>query len=320
MSHEVESMAYSEEGGVPWHKLGVKVKGLMTAKEAIEKAGLDWLVETVPIFTRERSFEEVENWRAIRRVKDKKVYGVATAKYEPIQNEEAFQFFDEVVGSGQAVYETAGALQEGRRIWILANLKGNFGIKGDEIKKYVTLTNSHDGTLALQMFWTPIRVVCMNTLRMALAGAQNSFYARHTLNAKDKISAAREILGLANKFYDDWKEQARRLAVLALPAPKMPLLLKASFGLDPQIKAEDIYAPTKREMEKVEVLIHSGKGQDNPRIQGTAWQAYNGVAEYADYQRPYRSERPDARLNGAWFGSGADMKKRAWNFLTTELK
>ena len=318
MSHEVETMAYA--GETPWHGLGVKVKGLMTAREAIEKAGLNWDVETVPVFTRERKFEELVNWRAIRRVKDHKVYGVATARYEPIQNIDAFEFFDQVVGEGQAVYETAGALQEGRRIWILANLKGSIGIRGDEIRRYITLTNSHDGTLALQMFWTPVRVVCMNTLRMALAGAHDSFYARHTLKAKEKIAAAREILGLANKFYEDWKEQARRLAVLVLPAPKVPLLLKAAFNVDQGIPIEQVYAPTKKEMEKVEVLIHEGRGQDNPKIQGTAWQAYNGVAEYADYQRTYRSERPDARLNGAWFGGGADMKKRAWSFLTTELK
>jgi len=86
----------------------------MTSKEAIEKAGLDWLVETVPIYTREQKFEQVENWQAIRRVKDKKVYGVATSKYEPIQNKDAFQFFDKVVGDGQAVYETAGHSRKAR--------------------------------------------------------------------------------------------------------------------------------------------------------------------------------------------------------------
>lgn len=315
MSHEVESMAYA--GAVPWHGLGTKVKGMMTAQEALVAAGLDWEVELVNLFGEwDASIHPLETYRAVRRIKDSKVYGVVGAKYEPIQNRNAFNFFDEVIGTGQAVYETAGSLQEGRRIWILANMKGAIGIKGDEVKRFITLTNSHDGTMALQMFWTPIRVVCMNTLRMALSQARESFYCRHTLNAPDRIAAAREILGLANKFYEEWKRQALRLATLALPAPQVPLLLKAAFNYPEDKRMEEIYDPMRVQMDKAKELIYTGRGQDNPKIQGTAWQAYNGIAEYADYYRPYRSDAPDARLNGAWFGGGMDMKKRAWEFVT----
>jgi len=309
-------MAYA--GEVPWHGLGTKVKGLMTVHEALAAAGLDWEVELANIFieTKGVGVGLVEQWKAVRRLTDRKVFGIVGAKYEPIQNKDAFKFFDEVVGSGQAIYETAGALQEGRRIWILANMKGSIGIRGDEVKKYITLTNSHDGTLALQMFWTPIRVVCMNTLRMALSGARESFYCRHTLNAPERIAAAREILGLANKFYEEWKAQARHLAVLALPAPKIPLLLKAAFDYPEDKPMGEIYDPMRVQMDKAKELIYTGRGQDNPKIQGTAWQAYNGIVEYADYYRPYRSEAPDARLRGAWFGTGMDIKKRAWEYLT----
>jgi phage/plasmid-like protein (TIGR03299 family) len=314
MPHEVETMMYA--GEVPWHGLGKRVAGLQTAEEAIKAAGLDWEVELAEIFTRnDDGLKKATDYRAVRRITDKRVYGIVSPKYQPIQNRDAFRFFDEVVGSKKAIYETAGSLRGGQRIWILANLKGTVGVKGDEIKRYLTLTNSHDGSLALQMFFSPVRVVCMNTLRMALARASNSFYCRHTLGALDRIEAAREILGLATQFYTDWLKEARHLATLQLPAPKVPLLLNAAFNQPDSIKMEDIYNPIQVQMKKVEELITQGRGQDNPAIQGTAWQGYNAVAEYADYYRPYRSQKKDARLNGAWFGSGMAMKKRAWDFL-----
>lgn len=314
MAHEIESLMYA--GEVPWHGLGKKVAGLQTAEEAIAAAGLDWEVELAEIFTKVGAgFKKSEDYRAVRRTKDNRIYGVVSPKYQPIQNREAFGFFDGVVGSKKAIYETAGSLRGGQRVWILANLKGTVGVKGDEIKRYLTLTNSHDGTLALQMFFSPVRVVCMNTLRMALAQATNSFYCRHTAGALDRIEAAQEILGLATQFYAGWLKEARHLATLQLPAPKMPLLLMAAFQQPDSIKMEDVYKPTRVEMQRVEELVTVGRGQNNPQIQGTCWQAYNAVAEYADYYRPYRSQEKEARLNGAWFGSGAQMKKRAWDFL-----
>jgi len=315
MAHEIESLMYA--GETPWHKLGKKVAGLQTAEEAIAAAGLDWDVELAEIFTKSGAvFKKAVDFRAVRRVKDNKVYGVVSPKYQPIQNKDAFSFFDEVVGGKKAVYETAGSLRGGQRIWMLANLKGNVGVKGDEVKRYLTLTNSHDGTLALQMFFSPVRVVCMNTLRMSLARASNSFYCRHTRGALDRIEAAREILGLATQFYTDFLKEARRLAVLQLPAPQMPMLLKAAFDQPDSIKMEDVYNPTLIKMKKVEELVEVDRKEFPKELHGSAWEAYNAVAKYSDYYRPYMSQEKDARLNGAWFGSGMAMKKRAWDFLT----
>ncbi len=316
MAHEVETMMYA--GQVPWHGLGKKVAGLQTAEEAIVAAGLDWDVELATIYTRiDEDFKKVPDLVAIRRVKDRRVYGIVTPKYQPIQNREAFQFFDGVIGEKKAVYETAGSLRGGQRIWIMANLKGTVDVKGDEIKRYLILMNSHDGSLALQMFFSPVRVVCMNTLRMALADASNSFYCRHTQGALDRIQAAREILGLATRFYRDWLGEARNLATLMLPAPKMPLLLKAAFNQPDSIRMEDVYNPTKIEMQKVKELVEVDRKEFPKELHGTAWEAYNAVAKYTDYYREYRSEAKDARLRGVWFGTGAEIKKRAWDYLQT---
>ena len=319
MSHEVESMAYA--GETPWHGLGTKVEGLMTAEEALQKAGLDWTVSLNQLyFSHASRWTKVPRYSAIVRDTDQAVYGVAGKNYVPIQNREAFSFFDAVVGGGEAYYETAGSLRGGARVWILANLKGSLSIKGEEVKRYLTLTNSHDGNLACQMFWTPVRVVCMNTLSMALARATERFYARHTAGAKAKIEEAQKILGFAKKFYEEWGAVANAMALKQLPPAEMPLLLAAAFGTSGAVDPQKIYAPTLVQMERVKELVEVGRGMDNPAIKGTVWQAYNAVAEYADYHRPYRDDSADGKLYGAWFGGGSEMKERAWKYCVGALK
>ncbi len=315
MPHEIETLFYA--GETPWHGLGKKVAGLQTAEEAIKAAGLDWDVELVPIWTRNGKFEQVPDRLAVRRIEDKKVYGLVTPKYTPIQNAQAFQFFDSVVGEKKAIYETAGSLREGQRVWIMANLKGTVNVKGDEIKRYLILMNSHDGSLALQMFFSPVRVVCMNTLRMALAQAQESFYSKHTLNIMDRVRSAQEVLGLSTRFYHDFMADARHLATLALPAPKQTLMLKAAFDQPASIKMEDVYNPIRVQMDKVKELIEVDRKEFPKELHGTAYEGYNAVVKFTDYYRPYKSTGEDARLRGVWFGGGNDIKKRAWNYLTT---
>ena len=318
MAHEVETMAYA--GATPWHGLGTKVEGLMTAEEAIRAAGLDWGVSLHQVYFSNKSrWTEVPKYSAIVRDTDQAVYGIAGSHYVPIQNKDAFGFFDAVVGGGEAYYETAGSLKGGARVWILANLKGSLSVKGEEIKRYLTLTNSHDGNLACQMFWTPVRVVCMNTLSMALSRAAERFYARHTSGATGKIEEAKKILGFAKQFYQEWGEIANAMALKQLPPAKMPLLLAAAFGTSGALDPQKIYAPTAIQMDKVRELVEVGRGMDNKAIKGTVWQAYNAVAEYADYYRPYRQESPDAKLYGAWFGGGAEMKARAWQYCVKAL-
>lgn len=317
MAHEVETMMYA--GAVPWHGLGKKVAGLQTAEEAIVAAGLDWDVELVPIYTRNGDFKKVPDKMAVRRAKDQRVLGLVTPKYTPIQNTQAFQFFDGVVGEKKAIYETAGSLLNGGRVWIMANLKGTVDVRGDEIKRYLILMNSHDGSLALQMFFSPVRVVCMNTLRMALANASDSFYSRHTLGIMQRVRTAQEILGLAQKFYHDFLGEARHLATLALPPAKMPLMLMAAFKQPDSIRMEDVYTPIKMQMDKVKELVEVDRKEFPKELHGTAYEAYNAVAKFTDYYRPYRSESKDARLRGVWFGGGADIKKRTWDYLTTKV-
>jgi len=311
MTHEVESMFYTKE--TPWHGLGKYLDNPATAQEAITMAELDWEVELSPVMVEDKVIEE---FNAVRRIKDGRVYCIVRNRYSPIQNKEAFDFFDNVVGSGQAIYHTAGSLKDGARIWILAKLGDSIGIKGEQVDKYICLSNSHDGSMALQMFWTPIRVVCSNTLAMAeSARIGQRFYTRHTTRYNDRMIVAQEVLGFANKFYNQWTEQADILANNQLKPAELPLLLNTAFGYEKGIPMEEVYQPVQRDMEVVVRLLETGRGMDNPDIRGTKWAAFNATAEYVDYYRKPRGGKPDNRLNSSWFGAGAKIKERAWNHL-----
>jgi len=331
MSHEVETMFYY--GATPWHGLGKKVAKALTAEEAIKIAGLDWEVETVPVYHPwQNEMTQIENKIAIRRVTDGRILGVLSINFTPVQNIEAFEFFDEVVADKVAKYHTAGSLLNGARIWMLAKLNGNgkgstISIQGDAVDKYLLLMNGHDGGLALKMFFTPIRVVCMNTLMVAetqaLRGRSETFYARHTEGIKGRMIEARDILGISVKFYDDFTEKARRLARIQLPPAELPRLLVAAFQTTGAIRPEDVVQPeefSKRREQQFQTVTRlfegEGKGLDAPKIKGTKWAAYNAIVEYVDYAREHHGGNPnDLRLRSAWLGTGAQIKKRAWDYM-----
>jgi phage/plasmid-like protein (TIGR03299 family) len=309
MSHEVETMMFHGES--PWHGLGTRVDHLLTAKEAIAAAGMDWLVEKIQLHLPDG--KAVDHY-ALVRVKDGEIYGYAGKDYKVWNNWEAFQFFDAVTGTGLAKYETAGSLRKGAVIFILANL-GNFGVSGEEMKKYCVLSSGHDSQHALRVFWTPVRVVCMNTLRMALSN-NAGVYHKHTQSiTADSIREAQSFLGLANGFFDTWTTVAQRLSTLALPAPQVPLLLEATFGAIPadSIAAMNWIYTKQRIEELVEVQPY-----DNAKVKGSRWAWYNAVAQHVDhdmYHTPAMDKSPDRRLEKVWFGEGEAVKQRAWDAL-----
>ncbi len=328
MTAELESMFYY--GETPWHKLGKEVPNALTAQEAIVAAGLDWDVEKVNLFTNFKGSKvKVEGKQAIRRQTDGHVLGIMTPQYTPVQNRDAFKFFDSVTGTGEAKYHTAGSLRDGKRIWMLAKLdkNGPINIKGDAIDKFLLLMNSHDGGTSLKMFFTPIRVVCMNTLSMAESGAgkAETFKSTHLGNIYKRMDAAREILVMCTKYYENFEVQANRLAQLQLPPGDLPKLLVAAFGTTGSIRPEDavdlsMFSPQKKtEMEHVINLFEgAGKGLGRDGIRGTKWAAYNSIVEHIDYGKQVnkRSKSPeDTRLEIAW-NWGTPIKNRAWDFLT----
>lgn len=174
MSANVETMFYTREK--PWHGLGTMVMEAPTSAAALELAGLKWQVIQKPLATEDGI--SVPGFKANLRETDNQVLGVVTNRYKVVQNEDAFAFTDDLLGEG-VTYETAGSLQNGRRIWILAKLPQRYIISGDEITPYLVFMNSHDGTGALKAAMTPVRVVCQNTLNLALSTAKRSWSTNH---------------------------------------------------------------------------------------------------------------------------------------------
>lgn len=316
MSHNItnkDSIAYA--GEVPWHGIGKKVSDVMTASEALISGGLDWDVIPNPIYNAEGKV--ISGFKAITRKDTGDVFYVSGERYTPIQNRDCFKLFDEVVGTGLAKYEVVGSLKEGRKVWILSRLPYDFSVKGkDEVNSYLLLTTSHDGSLSLQMFETPVRVVCQNTLSASLSGRERGkvAYFKHTINYQSRIGQAQEILASTKVYYDNFKIASEALANKQFTSLQIDSFLNNLFEVE---DASKVSGKTKSAIEEVKRLAEEGRGNDIEGIRGTAWAVYNGVTEYVDYERATRGS-DDNRLASSWFGSGGALRERAFELLLTK--
>jgi phage/plasmid-like protein (TIGR03299 family) len=298
-------------GQVPWHRLGTKLENPATAEEAIVAAGLGYDVTLADLQTTENIY--VPFRKAVIRTDNSAVLGVVGKGYQPIQNKECFGFLDSVVADGGLRYHTAGALGKGERIWLLAKLPDQIRIKESEdvTDKYLLLSNSHDGTSSLRVFFTPIRVVCQNTLNLAdRRGTGQGISIMHKGDLATKVEEAREVLGLARRFFDDFEVKADILAHTYPTSAQVELYFKNLFP-DPE-QADPSRAQSTRE--ELTRLFEEGMGQQIPEIRHTMWAALNAVTEYVDHHRSTRGrtdgDRAGRRLASAWFGTGAKMKHR----------
>jgi phage/plasmid-like protein (TIGR03299 family) len=302
-------------GDVPWHNLGTKLDAPATAAEAIVSAGLDYQVSLTAIQT--EGGTQVINRKAVVRTDTNQVLGVVGNGYVPVQNRQSFGFLDAVVGEGGLRYHTAGALGRGERIWLLAKLPNHIRVRNsdDLVDKFLLLSNAHDGTAALRVYFTPIRVVCQNTLNMAEARSQGQGLSiLHKGDLTAKIREAQRVLGLAQRFYDDAEGRINRLAGYYPSQAQIQSYFRELYP-DPDECKDNARATNARD--ELTRLFDHGIGHDDPAIKGTTWAAFNAVTEFVDHIRPSRGELTGAkagkRLRSIWFGSGANLKKRAWN-------
>jgi phage/plasmid-like protein (TIGR03299 family) len=206
MSANVESMFYVRTA--PWHNLGIRTEDALSSKEALIKSGLNWEVKQQPLLTNEGVL--VEGYKANVRDSDNKILGVVTDRYKVVQNHEAFAFTDELLGRGIR-YETAGSLAEGKRIWLLAKLPAAYIIGGERLTPYLVFTNSHDGSGAIKVAMTPIRVVCQNTLNLALSSADRIWTTNHTGDINAKLESASETFCRAEEYMDALGNEIHKL-------------------------------------------------------------------------------------------------------------
>lgn len=316
MAAMVETMMYV--GETPWHKLGTYVGDKeVNSDDALRLAGLDWEVACAPTYTYDagkNEFVEIPNNKAIKRKDNGLVLSTMSDSYKPVQNHGKFKFFDEVVGGKHAMYHTAMSLEDGRKVVLTAKLPGTIKVKGDsQIDKYLALCDSFDGSLAFTMLLTPVRIVCRNTLDMALAeGGKTAFKLRHSVNIDTRVKDAQAALGFAVKQYDFFEEAANHLAGSKFTDKMMDKLAQTLFPANGEGQISPQAATSRI---KVVQLFENGAGHEG--IRGTAWAAVNAVAEFADHSKQSRSvggrSEEEARAKSILFGAAAAMKQKAVN-------
>lgn len=345
MSANVETMMYV--GATPWHGLGKFVGDKeRTSAEAIIEAELNWPVEKrrLSYQLNNKTSKEQGDVFALVRGTDQKYLSHCGKGYTPFQNTEAFEFFDEVVGQKAAIYHTAGSLQGGRMIWILAKLNGVFQVKGDDIiERYLLLMNKHQGGFSAKILCTPIRVVCANTLNMAIEGADVSsiFRVRHSSNVLGKVKDIQEKLSAVDPYFKKVLDASRLMAGEQITSKQLDEFLiqleilranerenevtkylkEKGTTIPGNVHQEAIeYARSGDEYKKVVELFETGKGNELPGVKGTWWAAYNAITEYTDWNSPVRQTKNNksegdqaARLGSAWFGNGAKLKTEAFS-------
>ncbi|MGL6221621.1 MAG: DUF932 domain-containing protein [Lacrimispora sphenoides] len=280
MAAEVENMFYTREK--PWHGLGTMVQEAPTSADALILAGLDWSVIQKPIQTVEGY--PIPGFLANIRDFDNKILGVVTSRYKVVQNCDAFAFTDELLGEG-VTYETAGSLQEGRRTWMLAKLPHRYIISGDEIVPYLVLTNSHDGSGSIKAAMTPIRVVCNNTLNLALSMAKRFWSTNHTGDIGGKLEEARYTLLYADKYMGELGKTIDQLQKVKLSDRQVYEYIDSLFPLFDN--------PTEQQKKNLLRLKEDLKQRyfdapDLSHIGKNGYRFINAVSDFATHSKPLR--------------------------------
>lgn len=263
----------------PWHGIGTVVEEAPTSEDAIRIARLDWSVDQFPVFA---NGNEIPGCFANVRSDTNEALGVVRNRYKIVQNTEAFDFVDGIVANKniEARYETAGSLFNGRRIFLLVKLPEN-DLLGDKVENYLFFTNSHDGCSALTAGITNVRVVCNNTLQMAIKGCERKWSCRHTTNIEGKKQQAKEALGMAVKYMEGMEKTAEELASVKISKDKF--IRAFSDKLD-KIRYNE---KAKNETINRIITIYDEK-DDLQNFKGTGWGIYNATADFISNTSPLR--------------------------------
>lgn len=280
MSANVETMFYVRE--TPWHGLGTKVNEAPDSRTALTAAGLDWEVLQESIHMADG--KPIGGYKVNVRNTDRRVLGVVSDRYKIVQNREAFAFTDALLGEGVR-YETAGSLQEGKKVWLLAKLPHEYIISGDRISPYLVFFNSHDGSGAIKAALTPIRVVCQNTLNLALSSAKRSWSMILTGDIRGKIEEARDTLLLAETYMDSlgkaFEELRRKKLTEKQVKEYIEILLPIEDGSTPQ------QARNMRKLQE-DMKLRYFDAPDLRDVGNNGYRFVNAVSDFATHSNPLR--------------------------------
>ena len=283
MPANVETMFYVREK--PWHGLGTEVRDAPTSADALAYAGLDWRVLQKDVYAEDGT--RIFGYKANVRDTDNAVLGIVSDRYKVVQNRDAFQFTDGLLGEG-VTYETAGALQGGRKTWLLARMPQKYIIAGDEIAPYLVVINSHDGSSGIKAAMTPVRVVCQNTLNLALSSARRTWTAKHTENVMSRVHEARETLKLAERYMEHLDKGIHALAKIKLSGRKARELMEELLPADP-----DMSGIQKRNRQQLmeDLKLRYWEAPDLSHVGKNGYRFINAVSDFATHAEPIRKTK-----------------------------
>ena len=346
MPDEVESMAYryDDDSSVPWHGLGTPIDHDATPEEMLVASGLDWTVSKRPLWTPKEPTQPpgthdgligVPDYFMLVRDSDNKILGPSGKDYVPIQNSQAFTFFKKFSEAGQMRMETAGSLQEGKQVWVLAKLAKSFVLPGDDaVNGYLLLSSPHIWGRSFSIKFVTIRVVCMNTFTMAMNEARHGkgFRMPHIRAFDAEVVHEAEVsLGIATELFDDFEKTAKKLAETKIDPEAtlryvadifQPKLLeehieKAFYKQPESRQAELIMSPKsprlnpsefKRSAYDVLNSVNHQPGADLKSSRGTVWGVFNAITYYSDF---LAGRDRDNAVYSTWFGPKAATKAQA---------
>jgi len=323
---------------LPWHMLG-KIVDTMTSKEAIVLGGLDFEVEKVPLWIKNTTpitFDEGRGHENLMRIKEgennpqyysmnnvvdkfamirtdtQHYFGTVGSRYEPLQNIEAFEWFDSFIGENNTQYETVGALGNGETVFITVKLPDYFEVAKSQIDKYLLLSMSHDGSSSIQITFTPIRVVCNNTLSAALKNSKNKITIKHTRNLRDRLEITKQVLGLVNtqvntlaQIWDNW-------STAPISDEDSLKIMELVLGL-PRDEKNELSTRASNILHSVNTYYHSGVGQED--IVGSKWGVYNAVTGYFQNVKDYKTL--DNKFSSIFLSSDERIRQDLFNTLLT---
>lgn len=315
-----------------WHGLGQIVEGYPTSAEALQFSGLDYQVEKKKLFTvnnrnqvGSEGFEikvpeiEVPNFYATLRTDNETVLGIVGKDYEVVQNTDAFRFFDAIVGGDGIQYETAGALGKGERIFITAKLPAYIKVGNDDlIEQYLFLTTSHDGCGSITAAFTPIRIVCNNTLHAALRNHTNAFKIRHTANAKERLDEAHKLMNITNQLSSQLEGIFNQWAKIHITDPEVKKLIQLALAPNKEV-LQNIQAGKVDELSSCFINMSdaafeyamTNESQQLVTTKGSLYGAYNAVTGYFQNVRSYKNE--EEKLKSLFFkGTGQLRTQQAF--------
>ena len=337
MAHNLETFedgttAFFTAREVAWHKLGTVTDNALTAEDALTQAHLNWEVRKsenpvqvlVPDINGNYSDENGTNniikyadkfmtYRYHPKNKKPEALGVVGSRYTPVQNSEAFAFLNDLSDESGAVFETAGSIDNGKKVFMSMKMPNDMLIGGvDKIDTYLLAWNTHDGSSSFTVAVTPIRVVCQNTLTMAIKKAENSFSLRHTPRVSGKVQAARDTLNLTYRYVEEFEKEAEMLIAQSMTDKEFKLIVEKMIPIDEESERARNLADTARD-----TMLALWKAPTQLNVAGTKWAAYNAIVEYSDWAKPIRSENPDVkRAEKIVKGQGERFKNRALALLS----